>query len=188
MEELPNPVPATDLAQRILACLRADSADVISLTGGEPLLQAEFIRDFLATYPLPAPILLETSGVLPKRLARVIDRVQIVSMDLKLPSNSGERAFWKEHDDFLRHLVGSGKEIYLKILVDQGTTLAEILTAGSLVAGHDAAIPVFLQPITNREGRTDLCAERLEEFFFALRRSLSHVRVVPQTHKYLQIP
>ena len=41
----------------------------ISLTGGEPLLHADFIKNFLEKYNLP--VLLETNGSLPGEMAKI---------------------------------------------------------------------------------------------------------------------
>ena len=61
----------------------------LSLTGGEPLVQKDFIKDFL-------PLLkkhriktyLETNGVLPEELKEVVEGIDIIAMDIKLPSST----------------------------------------------------------------------------------------------------
>jgi len=45
---------------------------------------------------------LETNGTLPHELSMIIDLVDIVAMDFKLPSSTGGKAYWREHADFLR--------------------------------------------------------------------------------------
>ncbi len=60
----------------------------VSITGGEPLIWPEFIRA-LRSMLRPRPIHLETAGAHPEALARVLDRVDHVSLDLKLPSDMG---------------------------------------------------------------------------------------------------
>src|SRR3989338_6029109 len=57
-----------------------------SLTGGEPLLQADFIKEFIPLLKsAKLKIYLETSGVLFKELKRVVKDADIISMDFKLP-------------------------------------------------------------------------------------------------------
>ncbi|MFT6110373.1 MAG: organic radical activating enzyme [Planctomycetota bacterium] len=61
----------------------------VSITGGEPLMWPEFIR---ALRPMLGSrrIHLETAGAHPESLARVLDVIDHVSLDLKLPSDMDE--------------------------------------------------------------------------------------------------
>jgi organic radical activating enzyme len=179
---LANPVSAAavlDAARSLLEA--AGPVDGTSLTGGEPLLQAEFLAELLADDRWPRPRLLETNGMLPEALRAVLPLIDVVSMDVKLPSNSGERAFWDQH---ARFLAIAGAKAYVKVLVDAGTAVADVDRAAALV-GDQAA--VFLQPITDGQGGVDVSAADLERFFGAARRRAADVRVLPQTHKMLAI-
>lgn len=62
------------------------AARTVSVTGGEPLIWPEFIRA-LRTMLAPRRIHLETAGAHPEALARVLDHVDHVSLDLKLPDD-----------------------------------------------------------------------------------------------------
>lgn len=74
----------------------------VSLTGGEPLLQVDLIARLIPLLKkAKMPVYLETSGVLYQALGQVIRGVDSVAMDIKLPSSTGQRAFWKEHEQFL---------------------------------------------------------------------------------------
>jgi organic radical activating enzyme len=180
--QLPNPATVEAVLAEILPLLERETAvDGMSVTGGEPLLQADFIAELLADARLPRPRLLETSGTMPESLRTVLPQVDVVSMDIKLPSNSGERGFWDQH---ARFLAVAGEKAYVKILVDAGTDVAEVARAAELV-GDGAAI--FLQPITGSNGRVDVDADHLRRFFAAARQHASDVRVLPQTHKMLAI-
>ena len=64
----------------------------VSLTGGEPLLNVKFLKEFLPKCELP--IYLETNGTLYGELAEVIDFVTYVSADIKLPSCTGLKPLW----------------------------------------------------------------------------------------------
>ena len=61
----------------------------VSVTGGEPLLWPGFIQ---ALRPMiqPRRLHLETAGAHPEALARVLEHVDHVSLDLKLPADMGE--------------------------------------------------------------------------------------------------
>ncbi|MGD9763042.1 MAG: 7-carboxy-7-deazaguanine synthase QueE [Candidatus Binatia bacterium] len=179
-----NPVtPDTALAQA-LSVLDGDAVDGMAITGGEPLTQPGFLAELLADERLPHPRLLETNGMLPQSLAAVLPHVDVVSMDIKLPSNSGERAFWDQHEQFLRQVRGKA---YVKVLVDAGTAMADVSRAASLVRGTAPEAPLFLQPITAADGQVGITASALNEFFITARRCVQDVRVVPQTHKMLAI-
>ncbi len=181
--EYPNPVSIAELAAEI-GLLTADGSavDGVSLTGGEPLAQSGFLASLLRSVPLPRPRLLETSGTLPDALGKVIDQIDVVSMDLKLPSNTGEVAFWDEHEKFL--LIAREKA-YVKILVDGSTANDELVRALSLVARISPATPVFLQPVTPRPGEGTVSFDRMSDAFAIARDLVGDVRVVPQTHKVL---
>ncbi|MFN8641935.1 MAG: 7-carboxy-7-deazaguanine synthase QueE [Candidatus Binatia bacterium] len=180
--ERPNPASAAEVIEAIQPLLESEPPlDGTAVTGGEPLLQVEFLAELLADQRLPRPRLLETNGMLPEPLRAVLPVVDVVSMDMKLPSNSGERAFWDQH---ARFLALAGDKAYVKILVDAGTAVDEVGRAAALVASR---VPVFLQPITAADGRLDVGATDLTRFFAAARRHAPDVRVLPQTHKMLAI-
>jgi organic radical activating enzyme len=180
--ELPNPASVDAvLAAAVPLLARNVGVDGIAVTGGEPLLQADFVAELLADARLPRPRLLETSGMMPEALRTVLHEVDLISMDIKLPSNSGERSFWEQH---ARFLAIAGRKAYVKILVDGGTDVDEVARAAELV-GNSAA--VFLQPITSPDGRVNVGAVDLQRFFAAARRHAPNVRVLPQTHKMLGV-
>lgn len=61
----------------------------VSVTGGEPLVQADFLKELLPQFKARGQrVYLETNGVLVEELAGVIDHVDIVSMDFKLPNSA----------------------------------------------------------------------------------------------------
>ena len=182
----PNPVDAPVVAEIVRELLAGEApVDGVALTGGEPLVQSEFIAVFLEEARLSVPVLLETSGVLPRRLRDVVTRVDVVSMDMKLPSNTGERAFWDEHAEFLA--LASGREVYVKILVDAATTAADVARAARLVRRIDRPIPVFLQPILDVEDRPAIAPAGLAALYAAAHEHVPSVRVLPQTHKVMRI-
>lgn len=182
VRELANPVSAAAVLDAVQPLLATNAAiDGTALTGGEPLLQADFLAELLADERWPRPRLLETNGMLPESLRTVLPFIDVVSMDIKLPSNSGERGFWDQH---ARFLAIAGDKAYVKVLVDAGTALDDVDRAASLVGDR---APVFLQPITAESGRVDVSAGDLQRFFGVARRHAADVRVLPQTHKMLAI-
>jgi len=133
-------------------------------------------------------VLLETAGILPGRLARVLPWVEIVSLDIKCPSNTGERARWDEHEACLRLAIGAGREVYVKMPVDEGTSHEEVERGSRLVAGVDPTVPLFLTPLTEPgSSRLTIRADTLERLHAVASRHHPDVRVLPQLHKLLGI-
>jgi len=177
-----NPLSAGEVLAHATPLLDAGHLDGVAVTGGEPLLQSEFLAELLSDARWPRPRLLETSGTLPDKLNAVLEVIDIVSMDIKLASNTGERAFWEEHRACL---ALAGRKAYVKILVDETTAVADVERAAQTVGS--TGIPVFLQPITDPSGRLAISAPMLERFFSVSKEHVDDLRVLPQTHKMLGI-
>ncbi len=162
----------------------------VALTGGEPLAQVEALVAWLPARARARtlPVLLETAGIFPPRLARVLPWVTIASLDIKCPSNTGERARWEEHAACVRAAVRAGCEVYVKLPVDETTAAEEVEQGARLVADIDPQVPLFLTPLS--EVRTPVLTitsatlERLQARASAVHRD---VRVLPQLHKVLGI-
>ena len=186
VQTLSNPLTVAQLLAAVESLVESDGpVDGVALTGGEPLLQSEFLVELLSSRSIPRPRLLETSGTHPERLAQLLPLLDIVSMDIKLPSNSGERALWAEHEHFLR--VARGKA-YVKVLVDATTDPGEVERAAELVRNTAPESAVFLQPISGVSGHLNVDHRCLDVFFETARKHLEDVRVLPQMHKLLGIP
>jgi 7-carboxy-7-deazaguanine synthase len=180
-----NPLSTSDVLAHALPMLDvAGGVHGLSVTGGEPLVQAEFLAELLADARWPRPRMLETSGTQPDKLAAVLPVVDVVSMDIKLPSNTGEPPFWEAHGRFLAAARGKA---YVKILIDAGTAVEEVDRAAALIRREAAESTVFLQPITSPTRQVDLSAASLHTLFATVRRHVADVRVLPQTHKMLGI-
>ena len=95
--------------------LHAELVDLAS-NALEGFAQALFRLEFIAALKKRKfRTYLETAGVHPKALASVARHVDVVSMDMKLPSATG-KVFWKEHGAFLR--AGRGK-IFVKVVIEK---------------------------------------------------------------------
>ena len=183
---LDNPVSAETLDELLAPFLAPEErVHALAITGGEPLLQADFLAEWLSRADLPVPALLETNGTRPEQLERLRDRISIVSMDLKLPSNSGEPDLFDCHREFLE-AIGPA-ELYVKVPVDEGTSESELETAARLVSEIRPRAPFFIQPILSPEARVTVSFDRLERFYDIARSWLDDVRVLPQAHPFLGI-
>ena len=76
------------IKELIRICNENSDCHSIALTGGEPLIQTDVIKE-LGHANLSLPIYLETNGTLFNNLAEVISYVTYISTDIKLPSATG---------------------------------------------------------------------------------------------------
>ncbi|PMB44785.1 radical SAM protein [Fischerella thermalis CCMEE 5330] len=189
-----NPVPLPILLEWIERQNIPSLHDSISLTGGEPLLHAAFLVEFLPQIRniTALPIYLETGGHRPEQLAMILPYLDSVGMDLKLPSTSGENR-WQEHAKFLQLCYESQVEVFVKIIISEKTDPAELERSASLVAQVSPSIPVFLQPVTPLPASEQLTEnpvlapspEQVLMWQALMKRFVKQVRVIPQTHKML---
>ena len=170
-----------DEISKILAANRVHS---ISLTGGEPLLHVDEILKLKQKFP-NEKLFLETNGSLPNELSRVIDSIDIVSMDFKMPSVIDQNLF-ATHEKFLR--IANQKDCYVKIVLSNETTIEEFSEAIETIARVDPKILLILQPVDPRNGIQPIKSERIIEFQNRALNFLNDVRIIPQTHKMLRIP
>lgn len=159
----------------------------ISLTGGEPLMQVDFLKQFIPEIKkLKLPIYLETNGVLPKHLEEIIDLVDIVAFDIKLPSATGLSSYYKEHLKALE--IAFTKEVFVKAVFTRDSKAKEIDEACEIIASISDEIPLILQPVTPYGIiKHAPLPEQMNSFYLIARRRLKNVRVVPQVHKILGI-
>jgi 7-carboxy-7-deazaguanine synthase len=157
----------------------------ISITGGEPLLYGEQLRDWLPELRRLLPIYLETNGTLPKALAPLIAHLDYIGMDIKLPSASGCPALWEEHREFLE--IAVQRDVCVKVVMDCSTEDWEIERSCELIAGVNRAIPLILQPMTRPDGSIAISSLRTLEIQEIAGARLKEVRVIPQTHKFLGV-
>lgn len=185
----PNPLSPEDLAGEVATLVRsAPPLHALALTGGEPLAQADFVETWLRDVPPGLPVLLETAGIMPARLERVLPFVAIASLDFKCPSSTGERARWDEHEACLRAAVAAGRETYVKMPVDAGTSADEVEHGARIVAAVDPRVALFLTPLSEpASNRLTIGAHDLERLQAVASRHLPDVRVLPQLHKVLGI-
>ena len=156
----------------------------VVLTGGEPLMQTAFLEEFLPILRVHRiQVFLETNGTLAGELKKIIEDVAIVSMDVKLPSSTGLPPLWDEHVNFLR--TAWGKDIYIKMVISNATTLDDIIKAVGMISKGDPSMPLFLQP-NHFEIDKGVMARCMEFQNYCLN-YLTDVRIVPQMHKFMKI-
>ena len=129
-------------------------------------------------------IFLETNGTLYNEFEKISSAVDIVSMDIKLPSVIGQNLF-NLHEKFLQ--AARGKDLYVKIVVTGETTPEEFSAAIDLISQVDKNILLILQPVTPVGKICVASAEKILSFQAVALRKLKNVRVIPQTHKFINV-
>lgn len=161
---------------------------LVSLTGGEPLAYAHFLERLLPDLHAEGfRFLLETNGTLVRALERLKPYIEVVSMDIKLPSVTRDRDLFAEHAEFLRACAGV-RETYVKIVVSEAVSRHEFRRAVDLVALVDRDCLLVLQPMSVPQDlvRADLFP-LLEELQREALGWLPNVRVLPRFHHLLGI-
>ena len=152
----------------------------VSLTGGEPLLHTDFIKEFVQFSPIP--IYLETNATLYEQLNSVIDYIEYISADIKLPSATGMPAQWDIHDKFFE--ITSKKNLYAKVVFDSKITDDEIENVCNLAKKHN--IELVLQPMMI--GKTpSIKSEFMQQILDRCLQKHKRTRLIPQVHKFIDV-
>ena len=133
----------------------------ISLTGGEPLLSVEFLKEFL---PL-------------------VNYVDIVSADIKLESATGIRDAYKFHDKFFE--ACNGVETFAKIVFNNNISDVELKKCCEL--GKKYNIELILQPEMIEGNKMSVTSEFSAEVLDKFLQHYENVRLIPQVHKFLDV-
>lgn len=156
----------------------------ISFTGGEPLLQKNFLKEVLRlTKGAGYKNYLETNGTLAYELQEVIEYLDIIAMDFKLPSSTQMSKLWNLHRRFLK--VASQKEIFLKSIICTDTTKEDLKEALSIIKEINSGVILVLQP-NSYEGLASL-ESKLRDFKEICLKEKITACVIPQIHKILGV-
>ncbi len=152
----------------------------ISLTGGEPLLQPDFLLKLLRRLKRESVnIYLETNGTVTKPLPRLLPYIDCISLDFKIPSATGQKPCWDRHELALKFCCK--KRCFVKITVDKNFKESELKKVIQIMKRVDSDIPLVIQPVWPTP---------IEIFFSFQEKALKYlndVRIIPQIHKLLGI-
>lgn len=154
----------------------------VSVTGGEPLLQAEALAVLLPMLEVQRmPVYLETNGTLAEELEVVLPWTDWIAMDIKLPSTQKGDDLSGLHRDFLRS--ASTQKLFLKVVIgtESGDDELEEMCRG--LGGEAMERTLVLQPATPPPGEAGITSRRAFELFLIASKFFVDVRVIPQTHR-----
>ncbi len=182
-----NPAPVDEVLRVVKRILKYDEEGAIhsiALTGGEPLMHAEYVSSLAAGLrPLELPIMLETNGQRPDDLQTVLSMIDWVAADYKLDSAMGRPLDDGARREFLR--LAQYKRAFVKIVVTEDTTEEELAEVYDQIAAVDPACPVFIQPVTPVGDIRPPNGLDLIRFRAIAMTRLRDVRVMPQIHPVL---
>jgi len=159
----------------------------LAVTGGEPLLQAEFLGALLPDLREQGIVaMLETNGSLPEELEKVVDLVDVIAMDLKLASAAGQGTPEEVTRRFLE--VGGARDLFVKVVVTSETDEVELSRALKVVRAVRPESVVVLQPVTAGEDVTPPSPQKILRLERAAAAEIKNVRVIPQLHRLLALP
>ena len=160
--------------------LKLQDANVISFTGGEPLLDIDFLEEFLKNYKdkLNKKIYLETNGTLYDELNKIIDYVDIVAMDIKVKSATNQDNKFLDNEIFLK--TASKKENFVKVVFNNNIKDNEIENICNITKKYNSTI--ILQPKMPLDKDIELI-----NIFNKFYKNYSSIRLIPQVHKFLNL-
>jgi organic radical activating enzyme len=189
-DQMPNPLAVGQLMEIIRDIDQKKTNRRISLTGGAPLLQAHYLRELLPLLNGDGhSIYLESAGDLPQQLKSIIEWIDIVAMDVKLSSVTKEANTFPAHWQFLQICRDWDVDVFTKLVLSAETDEGELMQAvqGIKKAGGEETL-VVIQPMT-KAAKTDAVpsGQQLLRWQEMVGRILPNVRVIPQTHKMMEM-
>jgi len=172
-----------------------ESVHSVSLTGGEPLIWTDFLAEFLQK--LKKKVYLETNATITHNLDKIIQYVDVLAADIKLPSASGIDNSFELHNKFfsaiknykidcaIRHQFNcEEKKLFAKIVFDKNITDEEIDNCINLAKRYNLIL--ILQPmmIGNEMAVDTPFITNLFEKFVT---NYKDTRLIPQVHKFINI-
>jgi len=199
-----NPVTAeraAELALKVsLTCGAGSRSPRISITGGEPLVFPEFVREFgRLVRGKGHRIHLETAAIDAKALALCIEQVDHLSADWKLPETLGAPVggpslpaggnYGALHRQCCEVALQRGASVDVKIVLTDKVADPSLEHALAELTPLRDKIVLILQPVTPFGAVTRTVPRtELERFLAAALRAGFDARVLPQVHKTLQLP
>lgn len=186
---IPNPI-SVEIAREQIDRLGSPGLHSVSITGGEPLCQYEFVgalADECRSSGLR--VYLETNGYSARRFEEIVDFIDFAAIDLKLPSHRAcPDSGWPDliENELACMRTSSEKGVYtiVKIVILSGTQASEVEDACLRLRDIDAFL--VLQPASGAQKPKSIDLIRFQE---EASRYLGpdKVAVIPQAHKLIGV-
>jgi len=157
----------------------------ISITGGEPLCQPGFLIKLVKRLKfLKYSIYLETNSTYPSILKKIIRYIDVISADIKTYSACNKHLL-PIHKKFIKICLLNNKPVFIKLVITDKTTFAEIKNIIKMIKSLNAKIPLVIQPVTpvNEINLPEI--KLFSGFVDYIRKKIYNVYIIPQLHKLL---
>ncbi len=174
-QNIENPLSSDEVSEIVKSFSGLHS---VSLTGGEPLLHAEFI----SSLDTGIPLYLESNMTLPHMAKKVKDNLSYVSGDVKLLPHSlledPELHLDSTIECFRILKTTQNRDCFCKIVVTKDTPVDDIEGVVGAISGYISSL--ILQPVTQKDMQPE------PGYLLSLQESFLNdvdTRIIPQTHK-----
>ncbi|MEX2706049.1 MAG: radical SAM protein [Candidatus Freyrarchaeum guaymaensis] len=188
--EFSNPLDPATLCRHV-KLLETRDLHSISFTGGEPLLQADFLREVSEHLVSEGyTLFLETNGSLPECASRVADLFEYCCCDIK-DESSGAASDWtalvEKEFETIHILIDTGVKTFAKVVVTADTKPENIEWYAKELAKMKC--PLCIQVVTPLGGARKPMVKQLFEFTETASKHLSKndVSLSIQAHKVIGI-
>ena len=206
-ENVKNPVKISEIVQIIENIITPDLHS-ISITGGEPLYQLEFMKELikaLSSAQINLPLYLETNGSITlyeKDYTELAKYIKFCCCDIKDKSSKAALQFnWDDllnnELDFISKMIDHGVETFAKIVVTSQTTIEDIDKISKSLANikypNGENVGLAIQPVMlgNEDLKTthSIPIPHLIKIFSKASESLKpeNLTLSIQAHKFLHI-
>ena len=187
----PNPIDAVGAAGWVRQSVASPRRPhPVSVTGGEPLVYPQFLRELGEALGPDHPLHLETAALDAKALGIVLPVLRHLSADYKLPETVGGAHHGAAHVACVAAALGHGAiSIDVKLVLTPSVATASFARALADLAPFRAHVLLVLQPVTPFGVETRaLPPDALTRFSHSALAAGFEVRVLPQVHKVLAVP
>lgn len=167
-----------------------NKVDFISLTGGEPLIQ-KGIEDLVNNIILlkkkkKFKIYLETNASMPSVLEKIIKKVDVISLDLKIPLDDKKRKnILKEFKKCVSICQRNKKIYFVKLIVGGKVLYPKSLTylLKNVIKSLNLK-EIILQPVTEDfKGYSKNLFFNLCNIFSIIKKNVPNIYIIPQLHR-----
>ncbi|MBK5092370.1 MAG: 7-carboxy-7-deazaguanine synthase QueE [Actinobacteria bacterium] len=184
-EYLPNPL-SVDEVMRVVGRLWFTGHHSVSVTGGEPLVQADFLQALLPAVTAEGhKVYLETNSTCPDELPDLVPDIEYVAADIKLSSCTGEPNRFDDNLEFLEKC--DVPLLFVKMVVTNEVDVDELVESLRLVSSSGRSPTVVIQPVTGRRGEIGIGGLLLLELQQRALEIHPDVRVIPRIQQILRI-